>query len=98
MFLSNDDGKQCIATFVIVLRVANQTALTSEAVSGNIGSIRFKSVGESTSGDETLQSTGNPIHLASDGHEKIPEEHSAGTENTIEEVLLSTGPQGLEGR
>jgi hypothetical protein len=37
--------------FLIVLRVANQSALTSEAVaSGNVGSIHFRSGGDSTGG------------------------------------------------
>jgi hypothetical protein len=37
--------------FLIVLRVANQSALTREAVtSGNVGSIHFRSGGVSTGG------------------------------------------------
>jgi len=47
---------QVIAPFLITLRVANQSALTSKTiVSGNIGSIRFVSQGESTGGNiETI--------------------------------------------
>ena len=43
--LFNDDDEQCIAPFLIVLRVANRTALTSNIVSGNITSIRFRTRG-----------------------------------------------------
>ena len=65
MLLFNDDDKYCISSFLIVLRVANRTALTSEAVaSGNmIDSIRFESQGESTGGERTL-SDGDTIHSA----------------------------------
>jgi len=47
---------QVIAPFLITLRVANQSALTSKTiVSGHIGSMRFKSQGESTGGNiETI--------------------------------------------
>ena len=90
MFLSNDDVKQCIAPFLIVLRVANRTALTSETVaSGNIGSIRFRSQGESTGMDGTL-SDGNPRVYSASGPDttrgETPGEFDTGDENTIEEV------------
>ena len=45
------DCGQVIAPFLIILRVANRTALTSGAVtSGNVGSIHFRSGGGSTDG------------------------------------------------
>ena len=67
--------------------MANRTALTSEAVaSGNIGSIRFMSQGESMGGDRTL-SDGSPIHSASDEHGEDPGERNTGTENAIEVPL-----------
>ena len=44
-----------ISPLLITLRVANRTALTSETiVSGNIGSIRFKSHAETTDTDGDL--------------------------------------------
>lgn len=44
---------QVIAPFMIILRVANRSALTSDAVTtGNVGSLRFESEGDST-GDST---------------------------------------------
>lgn len=81
--LSNDDNKQCIAPFLIVLRVANRSALTSEAVaSGSVGSIRFRSPGESTRADATL-SNGNRDGLDQDARGEAPGEHGAGADNSI---------------
>ena len=66
MFLSNYDDEQCIASFLIVLLVANWTALTSKRiVSGKVDSVLFKSYGESTGGGGTI-SNGNMIYLALD--------------------------------
>lgn len=46
---------QVIAPFLIILRVANQTALTNDViVSGNVDSIRFGNHGRSTNANETL--------------------------------------------
>ena len=88
MLLFNDDGKQCIAPFLIILRVANQTALTSEAVaSGTICSIHFRSHGQSTGGDQTL-SNGNTIRWASDAHGEALGEFNADAEDVIEKVPL----------
>ena len=80
--LFNDDDEQCIAPFLIVLRVANRTALTSNIVSGNITSIRFRTRGESTGGDQTL-SNGNSTHSASDEYREALEERSTGAEKAI---------------
>ena len=86
--MSDDDDKQCIAPFLIVLRVANRTALTSEAVvSGSISSIRFRTQGELTGGDGSLLN-GNPTHSASDAHGEAPGEHDTGADNAIERVPL----------
>ena len=53
--LSNHNGKQVIAPFLIVLRVANRTALTSETVlSGNVGTIHFRSEGTSMNDSGTV--------------------------------------------
>lgn len=45
---------QVIAPFLIILRVANRSALTSDAISGAIGSIHFRSQRESFAGNGTL--------------------------------------------
>lgn len=52
----NYDVEQVIAPYLIVLRVADQSALTSKAVaSGNVGSMHFRTQGESTTGNiETI--------------------------------------------
>lgn len=67
--LSNHGGGQVIATFLIVLRVANRSALTSEAVaSGDLGSIHFRSGGGSTGGGETLPDPGHSMsHMEMNG-------------------------------
>jgi hypothetical protein len=47
--------KQVIAPFLIIIRVANRSALTSSTiVSGNVGSIHFRSHGKSTGENVTL--------------------------------------------
>ena len=87
---SNRRGGQIIAPFLIVLRVANRTSLTSEAiVSGNFVSIRFKSQGDpSVAGDGTL-SRGDPaIDPTPDAHEGTPGEHDAGVDHAIEDIPL----------
>ena len=58
--LSNRCVYQVIAPFLITLRVANQSALTSKTiVSGNTGSMHFISRGESTGGNiETVPDVG----------------------------------------
>ena len=55
MLLSNHNGGQIITPFLIILRVADRTILTNEAItSGNIGSIHFKSREKSTDDNATL--------------------------------------------
>ena len=89
MLLSNYDDEQCIASFPIVLLVANRTAQTSKSiVSVNIDSIRFKSYEESTGCGGTI-SNGNMIYSALDV--LAPGEHDAGDENVVK------GPKGLGG-
>ena len=54
-FLSNRGFEQVIAPFLITLRVANRTALTSKSlVSADLSAIHFESRGKVTDGDETL--------------------------------------------
>ena len=49
---SDDSDKQVIAPFLIVLRLANRTALANETItSGIVSSIRFNSQEKSTGGD-----------------------------------------------
>jgi hypothetical protein len=81
--LPNHDVKQVIAPYLIVLRVANQSALTSKAVaSGNIGSMHFKSRGESTTGGiETIPDV-YPTDSESDG--KTPTDLRVGVETAID--------------
>ena len=84
MLLSNYDDEQCIASFPIVLLVANRTAQTSKSIiSINVDSVRFKGYEESTGGGGTIPN-GNMIYSALDV--LGPGEHDAGGENIIEKV------------
>jgi len=66
---------QVIATFLIVIRVANRSALTSNTiVSGNMASIQFRSEGKSTNGNVAL-----------------PDEHSVGSMDAYEGALGELG-------
>ena len=61
--MSNRDGVQVIAPYLIILRVANRKALTSDMLSSGSGaarSIRFASQRGSTGGDESLPD-GDPV-------------------------------------
>ena len=62
--------------------------MTSEAiVSGNIGSMQFKSQTESTSGDETHSEVG--YHMDATGTSaEVQEDHGIRVENTIDEIPL----------
>ena len=54
MFLSNHDGEQVIAPFLIISRISDKTAKTNSVIiSGTVGS-RFSSPGNSTGGSGTL--------------------------------------------
>jgi hypothetical protein len=82
----SDGDKQVIAPFLIVLRVANKRALTSETVvSGNIGSMHFKSQERSAmTGSETV-SGGVPVSsLDASGETTV--EYSDRDETAIDEV------------
>lgn len=85
--MSDRGGAQVIAPFLIILRVANQTALTREAiVSGNIGSIHFKSQGISTDGGNVTIADEDPKSSVDTGREN-PGELGVGAEiAAIEEV------------
>jgi len=82
---------QVIGSFLIILRVANRTALTSDTVAtGNIGSIRFKSHGVSTGGNGTFPDA-NPMSssMESDEETSSKAEAEARDGDMIEEVALS---------
>ena len=88
--LSYDHGnKQVIAPFLIILRVADRRALTSNAVtSGNIGSIHFESQGETTTGEATISDVYPTSSMGPDG--ETPDGPGVGVEpeTAIEEVHL----------
>jgi hypothetical protein len=86
---SSDHGdEQVIAPLLIILRVANRSALTRETiVSGNIGSIHFKSEEKSADGDWTLPD-GNHAMDSTETNGGTPDELGAGGENAIDEVPL----------
>ena len=85
LFSNHADHGQAIAPFLVIIRVANRTALTKEAiVSGNISSINFESRRKSTGYTGTLaeSSTEMPSEESSGGL-------GAGAEMNIDEVPLS---------
>ena len=83
MLLSDHDDEQVIAPFLIILRLANRSALTSDAiVSGNIGTIEFRSQGRSGVSDVTVPDV-YPMCPTEAGKE-CPGELSAGAEKTID--------------
>ena len=86
--LSTDNGgDQVIAPLLIVLRVANRSALTSETItSGNVGSLHFRSQGKTTSGDEAI-SEEHPTSSV-DKDRETPTESGVGTQAAIDEVPL----------
>lgn len=78
---------QVISPLLVILRVANRRALTSEAIaSGNISTLHFGGGGESTVGDESLHE--GYTTSSTDTPTEKPGEHSAGAETIIEEVSL----------
>ena len=83
----NRRDEQVIAPFLIILRVADRRALTSETiVSGNLGSIHFRSQGKSTVGNGPLRDE-HPVSSA-DTHRGISQDLDPGAETAIEEVSL----------
>lgn len=84
---SNLGDEQVIAPFLIILRVANRTAVTNNSlVSENLGSIHFNSRGKSTACSETVPEESAVCSV--DVDRGAPHELPAGAENTIEEVAL----------
>ena len=84
MLLSNRDSAQVIAPYLIILRVANRRALTSDTVSGTIVStIHFQSPGP-TDSDGSLPD-GDPIN-SMEVNGEAPGELGTGTKDVIQEV------------
>ena len=76
-----------IAPFLILLRVAKRSALTSETTAlGPLSTPRFRGDGELVGGDATI-SHRNPTN-SMEVNGGIPTEGGIGAENTIEEVPL----------
>ena len=87
--MSNYDGVQVIAPYLIILRVANRKALTSNMFSSGsraVGSIRFASQGGSAGDDRSLPNGDPERSVGIIG--KVPSEPEAGVENTFDEVPL----------
>ena len=79
--------EQIIAPFLVTLRVANRTSLTSETiVSGKIGSIHFGSGRELSGGDETFPDGDTTASV--DPHGETPSGHGIGAGTGIDEVPL----------
>ena len=76
---------QVIAPYLIIIRVANQRALTTDSISGTIGSMRFRSQG-STDGDGSLPD-GDPTD-SMEIYSGSAREPGTGDGSSIEEVPL----------
>ena len=85
--LSDRSYVQVIAPFLIILRVANRRALTSDIItSGATSTILFGSQGESTDDDGTL-TDGDPIFRV-EAIGEIPNELGTEAENVVEGIAL----------
>lgn len=81
MFLSDHDAEQVIASLLIILRVADKRALTSDTiVTGHISSLHFTGQAKSTVGNGT-SSNGDPMTSAVT-IEEAPIEPNDGIETT----------------
>jgi len=76
---------QVIAPYLIILRVANRRAVTSDTITGTIGSIQFGSQG-TTDGEGTLADGDYMSSTEVDG--EAPGGLGVGTEGAVEEVPL----------
>ena len=85
---------QVIAPFLITLRVANRTALTSEMTTlGYTESIRFRTQGESVGGGNGTSLGGDSTSLIDAGGE-MSDKLGVGAGIIIDEGLGTTGPNG----
>ena len=93
--LSNRGNEQVIAPFLIIFRVANRTALTTDTIATGdipIGSLHFASQGGSE-GRVTL-SDGYPLAIVDMSGDVFDGRGvSASVETTVDEVGLSQGPK-----
>ena len=85
VLLSNYGCAQVLAPYLIILRVAERRAMTSESISGTAESILFRSQG-STDGDGSLPGE-DPVN-AMEVNSEAAGEHIAIDENAIGEVPL----------
>ena len=85
LLLANHGYTQVIAPYLIILRVAKRRALTSESISGSVGSIHFRSQG-STDGDGSFLGGESGNSMEADG--EAPGELVTRDGNAIEEVPL----------
>ena len=90
MLLSNHPDEQVIASLLIILRVANKSALTSDTIApGSISSIHFTGRGRPTGGNGTV-SDGHPTN-STGTNEGAPGELGARDETAVKEDLLGIG-------
>lgn len=83
MLISTRDDYQVIAPFLITLRVANRSALTSDSiVSGSSGPIQFRSQGKSA--DSGPARGGDSIERWRDMYGKTSSELSVVVETTVD--------------
>lgn len=84
--MSNNGDEQVIASYLIILRAANRTALTpGDAItSRRIDSIRFGGPGESTGGTRTLPDEDPVGSIGTNGETLV--ESGVGAQNIIMEV------------
>lgn len=81
MLLSNRGVEQVIAPFLIILRVANQSALASNTTLGSISSVRARSKGRRGSGSGTIYGGYPMSSMESQG--RTTDEFSVAVETTI---------------
>lgn len=78
--VSNHEGEQVISPFLIILRVANRKALTSDTIiSGSIGSMHF----------DTHEG-------AMEDNETFPDENLAGSVDTNKEASSGVGVAAID--
>jgi hypothetical protein len=85
--LFNHVYTQVIAPYLIILRVANRKALTSETISGASESIRFRGQSQATTDDaRTLPDENDVDSMEVNGVGEAPGGLGAGAEGVIEEI------------
>ena len=87
MAMVSDYEAQVIGPFLITIRIAARRAVTSNMISGNIESIRFRSQETSTSNSEPLAGE-NPTGSMTHEYGEAPGAPNVGREADIQEVPL----------